>query len=128
MTTYDFYPVFNPQFVPDTDAAALTFATPGAGVAVPANYKILISHCTVANVSADPVNLSVWRVPSGDSADPAHLLCLTIPIPPATEAIPWFNVDCLWGAVLEAGDAIWALAGTASALVIQGDGAAGSTS
>jgi hypothetical protein len=114
--------MFKPQFVANA-AAALVFATPGAPTAVPANTNYQISVLRVANVTNAPVTLSVWRVPSGAADDNQHLVIPSINVPVATQSIPDLDLTALWGAVLQPGDAIWAVAGSASALTIQGDGA-----
>ena len=122
MPTYALSPVFNPQYCATGAAAALSLATPGAGTVVPANLAIQIAVLRVANNSNAPVTLEIWRVPAGAAADNAHLVVPSVSIPVATNTFPQFDVTALWGAVLQAGDAIWAVAGSASALVIQGDG------
>lgn len=121
MSTYALSPLFEPQYA-GSSAAALTFALAGAGTTVPANTNYQISVMRVANNSAAPVTLKIWRVPSGSSADDAHLVVPVITIPVATQTFPYFDITSLWGAVLRPGDAIWAIAGTVSTLVIHGDG------
>ncbi len=120
MSTYALTPIFEPQYV-GSSAAALTFA-PLGGTTVPSNTYYQISVLRVANNSAAPVTLKAWRVPSGSSADDAHVVLPIITIPVATQTFPYFDLTALWGAVLRPSDAIWAIAGTVSTLVIQGDG------
>jgi hypothetical protein len=121
MAVYNLSPIFDPQYVPSV-AGKLTFATPSSPTVVPASYNYQISVCRVANNSGSPVSLEIWRVPSGDSADNQHIVVPSINVPAASQTFPWFDVTALWGVVLQPGDAIYAVAGTASALVIQADG------
>ena len=115
-------PIFQPQFVA-AGSAALVFATQGSPlvVATPFNYQIAVAH--VANVAGNPVSFKCWRVPSGSSADDAHIVVPVLNIPVATNTFPYFDLTALWNCVLQPGDAIYAEAGQGSALVIQGDGA-----
>ena len=122
MAIYSLSPMFQPQYAAGS-AAALTFATPGAPSAVPAGFVYQLSVLRATNVTGSPVTLKIWRVPSGASDDAVHVVIpATVTIPVASQAAPHFDITALWGAVLQAGDAIWALAGSASAIVIQGDG------
>lgn len=124
MTQTNFATIYNPQFIPNA-AAALIFApasAAGAGV-VPAQFNYSILTIRVTNVTAAPVSLTIWRVPAGSIDDNQHLVIpATVNVPTATAATPWFDVGNLFGAVLGVGDAIWALAGSASALTISADG------
>lgn len=122
MSIYSLSPLVNPQYIAQAASAALVFATPGAPAAVPSGFNYQIQVARVANITGSPVTLEVWRVPSGSSADNPHIIVPTINIPVASQTFPYFDLTACWGVVLQAGDAIWALAGTASALVIQGDG------
>lgn len=122
MAVYSLSPLFQPQYVANA-AAKLVFATQGAPSVVPASVNYQISVLRVANKTGSPATLKMWRVPSGATDDDQHVVVPVVTIPVATQTYPWFDVTCLWGAVLQPGDAIWALSGTASALVIQGDGA-----
>ena len=123
MAVYSLAPIFNPQYIANS-AAALVFATPGAPTAVPANYAYRIECMRVVNVTAAPVALTVFRVPVSASADATHTVVpVTVLVPVATQTFPHFDVTALWGAVLKAGDAIWATAGSASALTVTADGA-----
>lgn len=121
MPTYALSPVYDPQNIANA-AAALILATPGGGSVVPANLAIQISVLRVANNSNAPVTLEVWRVPAGAAADNAHVVVPVITVPVATNTFPQFDVTALWGAVLQSGDAIWAVAGAANALIVQADG------
>lgn len=123
MAVYNLSPMLEPQYVANGAAAKLTLAPPGAGTVVPASYNYLISVCRVANNSGAPVSLELWRVPSGASQDNQHIVVPSINIPVASQTFPYFDVTALWGAVLQPGDALWALAGAGSALVIHADGA-----
>lgn len=122
MATYALAPIFAPQYVANSGAAPLVFA-PAGGAVVPANYNYQISVLHVANNGSTPATLQLWRVPAGASVDPQHIVVPVITIPVGTQTFPYFDVTALWGAVLRAGDAIYTLSDTASALVIQGDGA-----
>jgi hypothetical protein len=121
MSVYSLSPIFNPQFIANA-AAALTFA-PAGGTVVPNNTLYQISVLRVANVTGNPQTLELWRVPNGAADDNQHIVVPQITIPVATSTFDHFDVTALWGAVLQAGDAIWAVCGNASALSIQGDGA-----
>lgn len=122
MPVYSLSPIFEPQYIA-ASAAAVAFAPPGAGSAVPANYNYQIAVCRVANVTSAPVALTVWRVPSGGSATNATLAIPQINIPVATQTFPDLDLTALWGIILRPGDAIYAQAGAASSLVIHADGA-----
>ena len=121
MPIYNLSPIFEPQYI-GALSAALTFA-PAGGTVVPANYNYPLAVCRVANVTSSPVALTVWRVPSGGSATNATLVIPQINVPVATQTFPDLDLTALWGIVLRPGDAIYAQAGTASTLVIHGDGA-----
>jgi hypothetical protein len=124
MAVYNISPLFQPQYVGNA-AAALTFA-PAGGTTVPAGFQYRIDVLRVTNITAAPVTLKVWRVPSGSTDDNTHIVVpVTVLVPVAVQTFPQFDVTALWGAVLSAGDAIWMLAGSASALVVQGDGVVG---
>lgn len=117
-----FSPLFKPQYVGNV-SAALVLATAGAPTVVPAQFNYQIQSVRVTNVTNAPVSLEVWRVPSGATADAQHIVTPnTVNVPVGSNTYPHFDLTVLWGAVLQPGDAIWALAGSASALVIQGDG------
>ena len=121
MAVFNLSPLFQPQYVANA-AAALTFA-PAGGTTVPAGYQYRIDTLRVTNITSAPVSLKVWRVPSGSTDDNQHIVIpVTVLVPVGVSTFPQFDVTALWGAVLSAGDAIWAVAGSASALVIQGDG------
>lgn len=122
MAIYNLSPIFAPQYV-GYSSAALTFAPTGASTTVPASYNYQIGVCRVSNITAAPVALSIWRVPSGSSANNANLVVPPINIPVATQTFPYLDITALWGIVLRPGDSIWALAGAASSLVIYADGA-----
>jgi hypothetical protein len=106
------------QFVSNA-AAALTLTVNAAGTtaaAVPALTQLSLWTCRFTNVSAAPVTLKVYRgiVAAG------NVVINTITIPVATAANPYFQWDPSFQ--LAAGEAIWAIAGTAGALVVTGDG------
>lgn len=121
MPVYSLSPIYQPQFVGNA-AAALTFA-PAGGTVVPAGYQYQVSVIRVVNVTSAPVSLKLWRVNSGGANDNQHIVVpVTVLVPVATQTFPHFDATVLWGAVLSAGDAIWGLAGSASALSITADG------
>ena len=115
-------PIFEPQFIP-TVPAALTLKPNAGGVVVPANFTYQINTCNVTNISGVPVSLTVWRVPAGSANDNQHIrIPSTVVVPAATGSIPWVELTILEGVNLMAGDAIWASAEAANALVIDADG------
>jgi len=121
MPVFNISPMFQPQYVANA-AAALTFASAG-GTTVPAGYQYRVDVLRVTNITAAPVSLKAWRVPSGSTDDNQHIVVpVTVLVPVATQTFPQFDVTALWGAVLSAGDAIWMVAGAASSLVVYGDG------
>lgn len=115
-------PIIKPQFVGSV-AAALTLVTTTSGTtgtAVLARTQLSLWTCRFANVTSSPTTIQVWRVPSGATNDAAHMVINTITIPPATFTQPFFEWSPRYQ--MAAGDAIWALAGTASAITVTGDG------
>ena len=121
MPVYNLSAIYNPQFIGNA-AAALTFA-PVGGTTVPVGYQYQISVLRVVNVTNAPVTLKLWRVNSGGANDNQHIVVpITVLVPVATQTFPHFDVTVLWGAVLSAGDAIWGIAGSASALSVTADG------
>lgn len=122
MAVYNLSPIFEPQYVGNA-AAALVLEPPGAGSAVPASYYYQIAVCRVANVTGAPVSLEIWRVPAGAANDDQHIIVPQLNVPVASQTFPGLDLTALWGIVLRAGDAIWAVAGAADSLVIHGDGA-----
>lgn len=121
MSVYSLAPIFKPQYIANGAPTALTLASGGTTVGANTNQQIAVMR--VANVTGAPVTLEIWRVPSGASADAQHIVVPSINIPVATQSFPWFDITALWGAILQTGDAIFAQAGAASALVVQADGA-----
>ncbi len=122
MPVYSLSPLYQPQYV-DAAGAVLTFATPTGPTIVPAGYNYQIDVARVANITGAPVSFKVWRVPSGATNDDAHIIVPSVNVPVATQTFPYFDITALWGIVLQPGDAIWALAGAATSLVIHADGA-----
>jgi hypothetical protein len=115
-------PILEPQFIGPA-AAPLVFQPNAGGSSVPANFTYQINSCNVSNVSGAPVSLTVWRVPAGSAADNQHLrVPATVIVPAATSSVPWVEMTILEGINLMAGDAVWAAAGAANALVIDADG------
>lgn len=115
-------PIIKPQFVGNA-AAALVLVTTTTGTTattVPSKTLLSLWTCRYANVTGSPATLQLWRVPSGATNDAAHMVLNTITIPPATFTQPFFEWSPRY--TMAAGDAIWALAGTASAITVTGDG------
>ncbi len=122
MSTFTPSPIFEPQFLPVL-SAALVFKPANGATVVPANVTYQITTCKVTNVSGALASMTIWRVPSGAAADNEHMrVPSTVLIPPATASAPWFDLTVLWGINLLGGDAIFAAAGVANALVIDADG------
>lgn len=121
MAVYNLSPIYQPQYV-GAAAAVLTFATPGSPTVVPASFNYQISVARVANKTAAPVSLKMWRVPSGAADDDAHIVIPQINIPVATQTFPHLDLTALWGIVLQPGDAIWAIAGAGNSLILHADG------
>lgn len=106
------------QFVANA-ATALQLTVDAAGTqaaAVPALTALSLWNCRFTNATASPVTLKVYR----GTATGAHTVINTITIPVATATNPYF--DWSPGYQLAAGESIVAVAGTASALVVTGDG------
>lgn len=121
MATYNKAPMFQSQFVANA-AAALVFA-PVGGAEVPPNVTYELGMPHVVNITSSPVTLKMWRVEDGETNDNEHIsVPVTVVVPVASNTFPEFQVTALFGAVLRPGDAIWGLAGTASALVVSCDG------
>jgi hypothetical protein len=107
-----------PQFVA-LAATALQLTVDAAGTqaaAVPALTSLSLWTARFINVTNAPVTLKVYR----GAATAANTVINTITIPVATANNPYFE----WspGYQLAAGDSIVAIAGTASAIVVTGDG------
>lgn len=114
--------IIKPQFV-GSSAAALTLVTKTdgtTGTTVLSKTPLSLWTCRFANVTSSPATLQIWRVTSGGTNDAAHMVLNTITIPPATFPQPFFEWSPRYQ--MAAGDAIWALAGTASAITVTGDG------
>lgn len=123
MPDYSLSPIFEPQLIAGA-AAALQFAPAGAGTVVPANTLYRIITARVINVSALPVALQIWRIPSGGSLGISNeMVAATVIIPVANNTFPHFDLTVLWGATLRPGDSIQAQAGAANSLTIVADGA-----
>lgn len=123
MAVFNLGAIFQPQYVANA-TTQLTFSpAAGGGLVVPANYNFQIATCRVSNNSNAPVSLEMWRVPQGSAADTLHIVVPAINIPVATQTFPWMDLTRFWGIILAPGDSIYAVAGTASALTIDADGA-----
>lgn len=118
--------IYQPQFVANSATKLSFFPSVAAAnpLIVPAGFLFQISVMRIANVSTAPVGLTIWRVPSGSSNANANVVVpQAVNVPIAAATFPQFDVTALWGAILQPGDAIYALASAASALVVQADGA-----
>lgn len=114
--------LFKPQFISNA-GAALVFATPGSPAAVPDKSIYQLLYVRVANVTASPADLNIWRVPAGSSVISQNLVVPGVTIPPANiNTFPYWEVTTLWGITLTKGDVIWAASSVANALTIHGDG------
>lgn len=122
MPVYNLSPIFQPQYVSNA-AAKLTFA-PAGGTVVPTGYQYQIAVMRVVNITSAPVTLKLWRVSAAAATQVNEniVVPVTVLVPVATQTFPHFDVTVLWGAVLSAGDAIWGIAGSASALTTSADG------
>lgn len=107
-----------PQFVANA-ATALQLTVDAAGTqaaAVPALTALSLWNCRFTNVTGSPVTLKVFRGPAAGAMPVIN----TITIPVATGTNPYF--DWSPGYQLAATESIVAVAGTANALVVTGDG------
>lgn len=107
-----------PQFVANA-ATALQLTIDGAGTqaaAVPALTQLSLWTARFTNVTSSPVTLKVYR----GTVAAGNVAINTITIPVATASNPYFDWSPSYQ--LAAGDAIWAIAGTATAIVVTGDG------
>lgn len=123
MPVYNLSPIYRPQYVANA-ATKLVLASAAAGDVVPAGYNYLVNVMRAINITSAPVSLKVWRVPSGAANDDQHIVVpVTVLVPVASQTFPLFDVTALWGAVLQPGDSVYGLAGAASSIVIEADGA-----
>jgi hypothetical protein len=111
--------IFQPQYVSNA-AAALAFAA-NLQSPIPAGSQYQINQFWVANNSASPCWLKLYRVPSGGTANGTTFVCYIV-IPVSSLAIPNVPISALWGIELQPGDTIVAQAQTASVLVAWADG------
>ena len=112
--------IFQPQYVANSAAALAFFPNGGAAIATGLLYQI--NTAWVANNSGSPCWLKLYRVPSGGAADVTTLVGPQITIPVATLAVPNVPLSMLWGIQLNPGDKIYAVAQTASVLIVTADG------
>lgn len=98
----------------------VTTVAGATAAAVPALTRLSLWTCRFVNVTASPVTLKVFRVASGGTAVDQYLAVETVTIPVASLNNPYFAWDP--GFTLSPGDAIWAVAGSASAITVSGDG------
>ena len=98
----------------------ITTPAGATGILVPANTVLSLWSCRFANVTSSPVTLEVWRITFGGSNVNQYQAVPTITIPPPSFLAPYFDWSPRYQ--MAAGDAIWAVAGTASALTVTGDG------
>ena len=122
MAVYNLSPIYQCQYIANA-AAKLTFA-PAGGTVVPTGYQYQIAVFRVVNITSAPVTLKLWRVSAAAATQVNEniVVPVTVLVPVATQTFPHFDVTVLWGAVLNAGDSIWGLAGSGSALSASADG------
>ncbi len=113
--------LFQPQYAAAAGVAALAFY-PASGAAIAVGLTYQINAAWAANNSASPCWLEIYRVPSGGTANATTRVGPRITIPVANISIPNVPLAMLWGIQLNPGDTIWALAQTASIIVITADG------
>ena len=118
--------IYSPQYAAAAGVAALAlFPRGGSAIAAGQTYQIntawVANNSTIGGATATPYWLELYRVPSGGTANATTFL-ERITVPASTLANPNVPLSCLWGIQLNPGDTIWALAQTASKLVIQADG------
>lgn len=122
MSVYNLSPIYRPQVIA-SGAAKLVFATGAPGNVVPANLNYKIDIFQVFNITAAPVALTLWRVPTGGAAGNDNIVVpVTVLVPVATQTFPCFDATALWGAILTPGESIIALAGAANSLNARADG------
>lgn len=98
--------------------ATLPSAAPTALFTIPANTTVVVNRATVNNITNAAVTLQIWVVRDGDAEGNGNLIVgataggLSITAGP----IEPYTVNAMAGLVLAAGDAVWAQAGTATAL------------
>lgn len=123
MAVYNLSPIYRPQYAANA-SAKLVMATGAVSNIVPAGYNYVIKAIRAVNVTAAPVTLKLWRVPSGGAVGNDNLIVpVTVQVPVATNTFPDFDITVLWDAVLTPGEAIYAEAGSASAISVSADGA-----
>ncbi|MEK6418424.1 MAG: hypothetical protein V4801_02390 [Burkholderia gladioli] len=91
-------------------AAAATYYTAGSAVAA------TINNLSLTNTSANPVSVTLYRVPSGGTAGAANCLLSAYSLSAGQSYVPPQAI----GLQLDAGMTLQALAGTAAAVTIMG--------
>lgn len=82
------------------------------------NTRVIIDKFTATNTDASAVTLSVYIVPSGGSASSSNLILTNYSV----AAGATFDASMLQNQILNAGDFVAVVAGTASKLVIRMSG------
>lgn len=113
--------IFQPQYAATSAAAALVFF-PSSGAQIATGLLYQINAAWAANNSSSPCWLEIYRVPSGGAADATTRVGPRITIPVANLSVPNVPLAMLWGSQLNPGDKIYALAQTASIIVLTADG------
>lgn len=113
--------IYQPQYANGSAVTALVFF-PNAGGAIATGNLYQINQAWAANNSGSPCWLEIYQVPSGGTANATTRVGPRITIPVATLAVPNVPLAMLWGIQLNPGDTIWALAQTASIIVISAAG------
>lgn len=92
-----------------------TVNTALAAYTCPASSSAEIRSAIAANGTGSPVNLTVFHVPSGRSADATTTVYPAQPVPAASSLI---LSDLLGGLCLGPGDAIWIQTASANSIVV----------
>ncbi len=116
--------IIKPQLVANPAGAPLTLVTgvgssASTGTVVPAQVQLSLWTCRFFNATGSPQTLAVWRVtPGGALSVQWQVVQVTIPVP--TFSVPYFEWDPHYQ--MAPGDAIYAVAGSANAISVTGDG------
>lgn len=102
--------------VPYTMEPATLTAAAATYVTCPANQYLTTKKVTVTNTSASSVTFSLYKVPSGGTAGTGNLLISGLVIPANSVNGGVKEIYEAENQILQAGDTLQALAGTASVL------------
>lgn len=107
MTTRVIYQkLFNPQLLGTTAALIYQLA------ATPASLELRGARLRFVNITGAAVTFTVYAVPNGNTVNANNSFATNVSV----AAGSFFDIDV---PVLGFGDALWALSGTASAMVLQ---------